>query len=75
MCTMKDGEIQELFSNVFRKSSFPATLLNSTLFMQLVLENSLAKAQMRYGISVPTRFGAQLIVHEMTLESGEIERK
>lgn len=58
---------------MFRNRDYPASLLNGTSFMKLVFStNSLEKAQMWYGMSVPTAFEAQLAFHALVLLSQKL---
>lgn len=50
-------------------------MLNCTRFLQLVLENNREKAQIPFGMNVPTAFLAQLFFRAMAFLSEKVRRK
>lgn len=72
---LKDSRTRELFFHLFHNQNFLITPLKSVLLLQLVLDNSQAKAQLSYEMSAPIVFDAQLYYYVAALMSRKVERK
>lgn len=57
---MKDGQIWELFLNIFRERNLPLTLLNVMWLAQFVLESNTAKELVPLEMSILTALKAQI---------------
>lgn len=57
-----DGRIRKIFFEYFAKETFSVTLLLGARFLGLVLNNSPAKLQMRYEMSIPTALEALVYI-------------
>lgn len=69
---MMDCRIRELFFAVFCYRTFPVTLLNGARFLQLVFNNTQAKANMPYEISMPTAFEVFFYFHSILFMRREV---
>lgn len=67
MCALKGGRIRELFSHLFRKWNFTATLLSDARCLQLPPDNSQVEPHLQYEMSVPVALEAQLYFLEVDL--------
>lgn len=69
------GWIQQLLFHLTCKRRFLVILLTSVRLLQSVLDDSQAKAQIPYQMSVPTGLKAQLYFHAIALLSREVGKK
>lgn len=71
---LKNGRIRELSFQLFCNRNFSVTMLNDARFLQLVTDNSKAKAHLSNKMSVPTAFEEQLYFYVVALISRKVER-
>lgn len=64
-----------LFLHVTSDSKFPVALLNSVHFLQLMLDNSQAKAKTMSDISLPASLHVDLCFHAILLISRDVGKK